>query len=272
MSWVWAATAGIAVYLLATATRTVRLADLVAPYLRVQPDRVPEPGRDDDPTLLQAGLSWSRAELAARRMVALAIGAALGALAAQGDLFVAGTGRSVLPLTILGGAGGLLAFSMWLTTRRERRARALRFELPVVADAVALLILAGEPVMAAIEGYVGRSSGVAAEELARVLEAHDAGTGAPEALARAGRTTADPEAARLYGLLGHAHVTGGRLVEALADLAIDYRASLAREMSAESGSRAVASYGPVLALMVPIAMVFLLYPTLLGLRSLAGGP
>ncbi len=38
------------------------------------------------------------------------------------------------------------------------------------------------------------------------------------------------------------------------------------------GRRALTTYGPVLALMVPVTLLFLLYPTLVGLRSLAGDP
>ncbi len=57
----------------------------------------------------------------------------------------------------------------------------------------------------------------------------------------------------------------------LAAYAADVRAGLARSMTAESGRRAVTSYGPVLVLMVPVALLFLLYPTLVGLRSLATG-
>ena len=73
-------------------------------------------------------------------------------------------------------------------------------------------------------------------------------------------------------LLAHAHDTGGRLADALGDLGTDYRASLARDLTAEGGRRALTTYGPVLALMVPVTLLFLLYPTLVGLRSLAGDP
>jgi hypothetical protein len=67
-------------------------------------------------------------------------------------------------------------------------------------------------------------------------------------------------------------MTGGRLADALGDLAIDYRAALERDLMSEGGKRAIATYGPVLVLMVPTALVFLIYPTLLGLRALSGTP
>lgn len=73
----------------------------------------------------------------------------------------------------------------------------------------------------------------------------------------------------MYDLLGHAHRTGGRLADALADLAVDYRASLARDLTAEGGRRALAAYGPILALMVPVTLLFLMYPTLAGLGALS---
>jgi hypothetical protein len=45
-----------------------------------------------------------------------------------------------------------------------------------------------------------------------------------------------------------------------------------RDLTTESGKAMVTTYGPVLALMVPTALLFLLYPTLIGLRSLGGAP
>jgi len=130
-------------------------------------------------------------------------------------------------------------------------------------------VIAGESVTTAAERYVASSHGVAAEELGDAMAHHRDGDGVEEALQRAVRRSADPDAGRLYSLLAHAHGTGGRLADTLSELARDYRAGLARDLTAEGGRRALATYGPVLALMVPITLLFLLYPTLVGLRSLA---
>ena len=46
--------------------------------------------------------------------------------------------------------------------------------------------------------------------------------------------------------------------------------ALERDITEQGGKKAVAAYGPVLALMVPTALAFLLYPTLVGLQGLAG--
>ena len=46
-----------------------------------------------------------------RRSWAVAVGAAIGAMLAQGDLFLSGKGRSLPALLLIGGATGLLAFN-----------------------------------------------------------------------------------------------------------------------------------------------------------------
>jgi Flp pilus assembly protein TadB len=198
-------------------------------------------------------------------------GAFVGLLLAQGDLFVSGPSRSVGVLALLGGAGGWLAWSARRSTLRERTARSLRYELPVICDALALQVVSGESVASALSHVVHTTKGIAREELSTALRASEA-VGVEEGLMRAGASSAHSDGRRLYELLAHAHLSGGRLADALMDLAADYRASLERDLTTESGRRSVTTYGPVLALMVPTALLFLLYPTLIGLRSLAGAP
>ena len=256
-----AVAAGVATWLIASGPRrgiTHRVGVYLRPPARAE-EAGPPPGRDE-PGLLPA------------RIAAGAAGAIVGVLMAQGDLFLAGTTRPWPILAALGAAAGVLMLNMRRSTDRQRRSRRLRFELPSVADAIALHVIAGESVATALERYCDNSSGVAADELHKALDAHRSGVALADALRTAGKTTGHADATRLYSLLGQAHVTGGRLADALTDLARDLRAGLERDVSAEGGRRALASYGPVLALMVPVALLFLLYPTLVGLRELAGGP
>jgi tight adherence protein C len=261
------------VVMIAIAGRAPNLSERVGHYLRPTP-RSAESGIEpiDESPAADAGLDWSRSELLLRRFATAAAGVVIGALVSQGDLFVEGPGRAVLPLATLGAATGWLVFGMWISTRRARRARRLRFELPIVTDALSLNVIAGESVATAIRRYVDESTGVAAEELRLAIDEVEDGRGISESLQRNTRRTADAEAARLYTLLAHAHDTGGRLADALGELGTDFRAALAHDLTAEGGRRALTTYGPVLALMVPVTLLFLLYPTLVGLRSLAGDP
>jgi tight adherence protein C len=208
-------------------------------------------------------------EAAASQLAAAAAGAGLGALVAAGHLFIAAIPAQAPALIALGAAAGLLVHRIRRKRAAAERATRLLRELPTVADTLALAVLAGESVAGAAERFAGGARGVASDELQAALARHRSGTGLTEALTEAAASTAHPEAGRLYDLLGHAHRTGGRLADALADLAVDYRATLARDLTAEGGRRALAAYGPILALMVPVTLVFLMYPTLTGLAALS---
>lgn len=175
----------------------------------------------------------------------------------------------ILPLVAVGGLAGLLVRRAISSTRADRRGRRLAQEVPAVADALALRTLAGDSVAGAIHGVIRRCRGVAAEELSAVLALEG---GLEDALRQAARDSAHPSGARLWDLLAHAHRTGGRLAEALFSLATDLRATLAADLTAEGGRRALASYGPILAFMVPVTIVFLMYPTLAGLNALSARP
>ncbi len=269
-----AAMAGLGLFLIVAGRRSGALVERVAVYLRrTRDDHASPPAPHAVPVEFRhAGVPWTTRVARARRSAAIAGGAFVGVLMAQGDLFLAGPGRSLPGLAALGGATGALGFSMWLTRRRERRAELLRHELPVVADTIALHVVAGESVATALGMLTGSASGVCVDELDDALAHYQRGASLPEALAEAARETVQPDAARLYTLLGNAHETGGRLADALAELAADYRAGLARELTAEGGRRALAVYGPILALMIPVALLFLIYPTLTGLGELSRGP
>jgi hypothetical protein len=258
MTWLLAAMAGVGVFLLALPRVRTTMAASLEPYLAPRADGEPE-------------LRWMPSIPRGGPWAAL-VGAFLGLLAAQGDLFLAGRPRSVPALAALGAAAGWVLWSMHQTNTRQRRAKRLQYELPVVADAMSLHVVAGESINGAIRSIVDETHGVAAEELEVVVDAQESGDSLPEAFADASRATAHRDATRLYETLSHAHTTGGRLAEALGDLAVDYRAGLERDLISEGGKRAIATYGPVLALMVPTALIFLIYPTLLGLQALSGAP
>ncbi|MGI9585081.1 MAG: type II secretion system F family protein [Acidimicrobiia bacterium] len=259
MTVVAVAVAASAVFLLATRVRTRPVVDRVGRYLVSQ-----DSGEDV--------VNRHRLERVLPSLPWIGAGAFVGILLAQGDLFVVGAGRSIPALAILGGSAGWFVFSARRSSMAEQRARRLRFELPVVADALALQIISGESVGSSISNVASSTSGVASEEFNAVLGMAEAESGLPEALSAAAQTTAHSDGRRLYDTLAHAHTAGGSLSNALTDLAVDYRAGLERGLTAEGGKRAITTYGPVLALMVPTTLLFLLYPTVLGLRALSGAP
>lgn len=250
-----AAIAAVATFLIVVGSATEVLADRLGRYL------MPAAPTVVAPIPVRRGVPW---------LPSVVVGGLVGALLAQGDLFLSGAGRSIPALTIVGAAAGYFVWSARKTNAQQRRSRRLRFELPIVSDAIALHVVAGDSVSSALRTVITEMEGVAIEELTEVIARQDAGEGLAASLLTAARTSAHKDGRRLYELLGHAHESGGRLAVMLGELAIDLRAGLERDLSAEGGRRAVATYGPVLALMVPTALLFLLYPTLVGLKELSG--
>lgn len=236
--------AGLAIGLMVLAVRPHR----VTPGAYLAEDLTREPRRIARSTPLPAGMIW---------------GAGAGLLAGS---IVPDQGTALVVLGALAGALGSRALT---STRKQHRSRRLVQELPTIADTLALHVLAGESVAGAIGKITAGCRGVAAEELGAAA-AEPAGLEA--GLRAAASSSCHPEGARLYQLLGHAHRTGGRLADSLGELASDYRASLTADLTAEGGRRALASYGPILAFMIPVTLLFLMYPTLAGLSALAATP
>ena len=152
-------------------------------------------------------------------------------------------------------------------SRRERIAIEQTAEVPTIADALALHVLAGDPITDAAARMATLTQGHLAADLDRALQDPE---GFPAARSRLARGAPSRHAARLYEHLAHAHRTGGRLADTLTRLAADVRAAIARDLTAEGGRRAMATYGPILGLMVPTTLLFLMYPTVVGLTSLSG--
>lgn len=189
------------------------------------------------------------------------IGTALGlVIVAASDT----TGIALIPLVVVAG----IVASRGVVARRERhRIERLEHELPTATDALALSILAGSSVSGAISHLCESAGGAVVDELRTAITASTEGL--ETRLRRAADRTASSQARRLYLLLAHGHRAGGRLAENLGALADDLRGDLEHRLTAEGGTRALAVYGPILGLMIPVTLVFLMYPTLAGLTALA---
>jgi len=270
MGFIAAALAGWAAYVVISPPPVRSLSERVTPHLltRTSPTEAPATAA----AIRHAGLPWSNDDLHLRRVAAVVIGATVGVLFGQGDLFLADPQASTPALVVLGALAGLLGLQMWLTSQAERRRQQAIHELPAICDTLALSVLSGTSLGMAIEELIAGSNGVVPSELADAYADYDAGMSLTEALYRAAKQPVHSSASRLYSLLGHAHQSGGRLSEALNELAHDFRADLQRSLTSEGGKKALAMYAPILALMVPVTLLFLIYPTLVSLQQLAGNP
>lgn len=197
-------------------------------------------------------------------MVGGALGLA-GLTCLRGDLdpvLVAGA-------ALIGAAGGVLARDWWLSQQVQRRERAMLAEFPVIADLLALAVLAGEAPIDAMQRVCRLTRGELTRDLRSALDEARAGTPITRALAElAERTTLEPFSRFLQGLLV-AIERGTPLAEVLRAQATDVREHSKRALLEAGGRKELQMMVPVVFLILPVTVLFALYPGLLTLMSLS---
>ena len=190
--------------------------------------------------------------------------AAVGSLLA-GHLNVLSTGL----LCLAGLLGGVLGRDWWLTQQVQRREELLLAEFPVVAELLALAVTAGESPTAAIARVSRLSGGELARELSAALGRARAGVPLVDALQQvADRTSLDPLARFIDGLLV-AIERGTPLAEVLRAQAADVREAGKRRLLEAGGRKEIAMMVPVVFLVLPVTVLFALFPGLISIVSLA---
>jgi tight adherence protein C len=196
------------------------------------------------------------------------LGAAL--IAAVGS--VAAGGVNVLSaglLCLAGLLGGVLGRDWWLTQEVQQREELLLAEFPVVAELLALAVTAGESPTAAIARVTRLSGGELARELRAALGRARAGVPLVDALQQvADRTSLDPLARFIDGLLV-AIERGTPLAEVLRAQAADVREAGKRRLLEAGGRKEIAMMVPVVFLVLPVTVLFALFPGLISIVSLA---
>ena len=176
-------------------------------------------------------------------------------------------------LVVLVAIGGLLAGVLgrdwWLTRDLERREQAMLSEFPVVADLLALAVVAGESPVDALERVCRLTSGELARDLSSALDRARSGTPVTTALTElAERTTLESFARFLQGLVV-AIERGTPLADVLRAQAVDVREVGKRALLEAGGRKEISMMVPVVFLILPVTVLFALFPGLLTLTSLA---
>lgn len=169
---------------------------------------------------------------------------------------------------LIGLVTGIFARDWWLTRAVTRREDAMLAEFPVVADLLALAVTAGEAPPDALLRVCRLTGG----ELARDLDAALAHTRAGMPLIRAlselaERTTLEPFARFVQGLVV-AIERGTPLADVLRAQAADVRELGKRALLEAGGRKEISMMMPVVFLILPVTVLFALYPGLLTLVSL----
>jgi tight adherence protein C len=176
---------------------------------------------------------------------------------------------SVVLLCVAGLVGGVLGRDWWLTQQVQRREELLLAEFPVVAELLALAVTAGESPTAAIARVTRLSGGELARELSATLGRARAGVPLVEALQQlADRTSLDALARFVDGLIV-AIERGTPLAEVLRAQAADVREAGKRRLLEAGGRKEIAMMVPVVFLVLPVTVLFALFPGLISIVSLA---
>lgn len=169
---------------------------------------------------------------------------------------------------LVGLAGGVLGRDWWLSHQLAAREAAMMSEFPVVADLLALAVVAGESPVDAIHRVSRLTGGHLAAELESALARSRSGAPITRALREvAERTTFEPFARFLYGVVV-AIERGTPLADVLRAQAADVREVGKRALLEAGGRKEISMMAPVVFLILPVTVLFALYPGLLTLVSL----
>lgn len=199
--------------------------------------------------------------------------AGAGAASACVLVLLAGAGAAVdlraLPaLAVTGFVTGWLGRDWWLSRQVDARRAALAEELPIAIDLVTLSIMAGESVPAACARTASTLGAGIGEELGRVVAEVRSGTPVIEALEAMARRVPEPSIARFVDALCTGIEKGAPLADVLRAQADDARDARRRRLLELGGRREVLMLVPVVFLVMPVVVVFALYPGLVSLDLL----
>ncbi len=147
--------------------------------------------------------------------------------------------------------------------RREQR---LLLELPPVAELMALAVGAGEGAVGALERVVRSTRGVLAEELGRTLADTRAGAPLGVALDALADRTGVAALTRFAEAVSVAVERGTPLADVLRAQAQDVREEARRALLETGGRKEVQMMVPVVFLLLPITVLFAVFPSAVVLR------
>ena len=181
---------------------------------------------------------------------------------------VGGGGVDPVPtvaLVALAGAAGPLVVDQLLSARIARRRAQMLAELPTIAELLALSVAAGESVASALERVARIGRGALADELTRTVAEIRSGTPLVESLTGLSRRSGQPSVARFVDGIVIAVERGTPLADVLRAQATDVRDVGRRDLMETAGRREIAMMVPVVFLVMPVTVVFALFPGFFGL-------
>jgi tight adherence protein C len=168
----------------------------------------------------------------------------------------------VATMAVSGAAAREYALGRAVTLREAR----ILAELPTVAEMLALAVNAGESIGGAVERVARIASGSLAEELRVMLGAAKSGTPLGEALRELADSSRVAELRRFADGIAIAVERGTPLADLLHAQANDIREAGRRRLIEEGGKREIAMMIPVVFLILPVTVVFAVFPGIVAIN------
>lgn len=175
---------------------------------------------------------------------------------------------SAAALAGLGGVAGWLGRLKLLERRAQRAGTARVDQLPVAIDLIGLCVIAGASIPDAFRRVSGMLGSGIGDEIRSVDADLRAGAGAVDALESLARRWPDSHVVRFCDALCSAIENGTPLAEVLRDQAEDARDAQRARLLELGGRREVLMLVPVVFLIMPVVIVFALWPGLVALEVL----
>lgn len=223
-------------------------------------------GQSLDRRLAQAGLELDGARFRGRQLGWSVAGFGAGSAAV---LALALGGRMSPPLAvlpILGAAVAALSTDALLSARVAARRNRLADELPTVLEFLALCLSAGESLVDALRRVAGVGSGELTDELRRVVLAIGTGSSLSDALTEMSDRLQLPGLARATDQIVAALEHGAPLAGVLQSQATDAREEARRTLIEQAGRREILMLLPLVFLILPLSVLFAVFPGLFILR------
>jgi tight adherence protein C len=172
---------------------------------------------------------------------------------------------ALLLLCLVAGSLGVLGRDRALTRAVVRRRARILAEFPTVAELLAMSVAAGEGPVGALERASRVCSGELGRELGRTLADARAGASLADALQRLADRAGLTVLRRFVDGVLVAVERGSPLAEVLRAQAIDVREAGRRALIETAARREIAMMVPVVFLVLPVSVVFALFPGFWGL-------
>lgn len=190
-----------------------------------------------------------------------AAGAACGV--GVGALMWLANGASVLlvvVVTVSFAGAGVVARDQSLSSQARRREQRMLAEFPTIAELLALAVGAGEGAVGALERVCRLSRGELSAELSRCLADARAGANLPSALQGLADRTGLISLSRFVDGIVVAVQRGTPLADVLRAQAQDVREAGRRQVMESGGRKEILMMVPVVFLVLPITVLFLVFP------------